>query len=83
MHTCKRKKKMKMAVTLPLHTVQGMLVEKTFILAPLGRVCQSKIDPPKKCPAGLASPYIQPQGFVFTWKVHPLSGPYQGFTETA
>ena len=37
----------------------------------------------KKHHAGLASPYIHPEGFVFTWKVHPLSGPYRGSAETA
>ena len=33
----------------------------------------------KKHHAGLASPYIHPEGFVFTWTVHPLSSPYRGF----
>ena len=65
---------MKMAVTLPLCRVQGMLVVKHFYIGTLGKGLITKKDP-----TGLASLYIHPEGFVFTWKVHPLSGPYRGF----
>ena len=49
MHTCKvlcfckRKDKMKMAVTLPLCRVQGMLVEKHFYIGTLGKGLQIKV----------------------------------------
>ena len=71
-----------MAVTLPLCGVQGTLVEKHLNFGTLGKGLPIKVWPTtttKKHPAGLASPYIHPEGFVFTWKVHLLRSPYRGF----